>query len=214
MQISMALQNASVKLEGYPEVVYPGPIYPNNFGELEKLDGGGFYIVEGDAEAIRKRYVSLDMQGIANLHFNCEGKSASTVEIAVEEEIQGKDFTNTIVTLRFEGCLKTGKPADIDFNRLFDKIYGQGAYFVMKNTIKLSTIEFEEVHIATQQSLEEVEEQLIKENAGQLSVYPVDTEIALTKSLLHGFNMEKDEGERVADFEQKIREEIEKIFTQ
>ena len=34
------------QVEGYGRIVYPGPLFPNSFAELEKLERGGFYIVE------------------------------------------------------------------------------------------------------------------------------------------------------------------------
>jgi len=37
-------------LEGYRNVVLPGPLFPNSFSELEKLDCGGFYIVQTSSQ--------------------------------------------------------------------------------------------------------------------------------------------------------------------
>ena len=34
----------------YQNFVYPGPIFPNNFQELEDLEYGSFYIVDTDSE--------------------------------------------------------------------------------------------------------------------------------------------------------------------
>ena len=33
------------KIEGYGTIAYPGPLFPNSFSELEKLETGGFYII-------------------------------------------------------------------------------------------------------------------------------------------------------------------------
>ena len=38
-----------MRKEGYGLMTYPGPLFPNNFKELEKLKHGGFYIVDVDA---------------------------------------------------------------------------------------------------------------------------------------------------------------------
>src|SRR3989338_5743067 len=36
------------KIEGYGTIAYPVPLFPNSFSELEKLEIGGFYIVENN----------------------------------------------------------------------------------------------------------------------------------------------------------------------
>ena len=52
---------------------------------------------------------------------------------------------NTIVLIRIYGKLKTGRVTDINFKEIFDKCYSQGAFFVMRNTVKVVSAEFEEI---------------------------------------------------------------------
>ena len=60
-------------MPGYRNVVYPGPLFPNNFHELEELKGGGFYIYDNGEvkrhEIAIKKVVSIRVDA---LHKNSE----------------------------------------------------------------------------------------------------------------------------------------------
>jgi hypothetical protein len=38
-------------------VIYPGPLFPNNFSELEELHSGGFYIADKTTEGLNLKYI-------------------------------------------------------------------------------------------------------------------------------------------------------------
>jgi hypothetical protein len=126
------------------------------------------------------------------------------------EQIKGKEFINTIVTIRLFGTLEIGKPSDIDFREIIQTLYDKGAYFVMKNTNALVSKEFEEIKIDAS-TVEDVEEKLIKEHLGQIKI-DVSDEKALTKDLIHMLSTSRQEGEKVADFEKRVKEEVGKIL--
>ena len=56
----------------------------------------------------------------------------------------------------------------------------------------------------------QVEEEIIKENLSKIKVVFDQEQIA--KQLLHSLNLEKDEGERVIDFESRLTKDLNKIF--
>jgi len=190
-------------------IAYPGPLFPNNFRELEKLGNGGFYIVEDD----KLEWQPIQIYNTYKIDIDCNHKSIEEVEEEFLKEIQDKEFIDTIVTIRLQGILKSGKPSDINFKEIFNKFYEKGAYFVMKNTNKLTTKEFEEIKIE-KNSVEDIEESLIKEHLGQIKVKDLDIikEEKLTKELINILNQERKEGERVTDFEKRINGEIEKVL--
>ena len=190
-------------------IAYPGPLFPNNFRELEKLGNGGFYIVEDD----KLEWQPIQIYNTYKIDIDCNHKSIEEVEEEFLKEIQDKEFIDTIVTIRLQGILKSGKPSDINFKEIFNKFYEKGAYFVMKNTNKLTTKEFEEIKI-DKHSVEDIEESLIKEHLGQIKVKDLDIikEEKLTKELINILNQERKEGERVTDFEKRINGEIEKVL--
>ena len=202
----------SKKEPDYGVIAYPGPLFPNSFSELEKLENGGFYIVE-KTDKLGLKYEPIVIYNVLSLNINCNNKSPEQIKAELEEKIKGKEFINTIVTIRLSGCLDSGKPSDINIKEIFSKLYDKSAYFVMKNTSKLTTKELDKVEVKTS-SVEEVEESLIKESLGQIKVdnLNVEEEENLTKQFMAVLSKEKQDGEHVADFEKRIKEDIEKII--
>ena len=196
----------------YGLIAYPGPLFPNSFSELEKLENGGFYIVEKTSK-LELKYEPIVIYNVFSLNIDCDNKSPEKIKAEIEEKIKGREFINTIVTIRLAGTLDSGKPSDINIKDIFTKIYDNGAYFIMKNTAKLTAKELDKVKVQTS-SVEEVEDSLIKESIGQIKVdgLGVEKEEKLTKQLMAILGKEKQEGERVADFERRIKEDIEKII--
>ena len=200
------------KEPGYGLIAYPGPLFPNSFSELEKLENGGFYILEKTDNGIKLKHEPVIVYNVFSLKLDCNNKSPEQIKEELEEKIKNKEFINTIVTIRLTGTLDSGKPSDINIKEIFSKLYDKGAYFVMKNTSGLKTKELDEIKIQAD-SIEDTEESLIKESLGKIKVdnLSVEEEKKLTKQLMAILSNEKEEGERVADFEKRIREEIEKV---
>jgi exonuclease SbcD len=184
----------------YKNVVYPGPLFPNNFAELEK--GMGSFCIYDNGKIELK---SLDLAKAFLLEIDCEGKTPDKVTGEIEEKIKDKDFTDTIILMRLSGRLSSGRPSDISFKNIISKTNEQGAYFVMKNTSKLTAPEFEEVQIQTS-NIDEIEEKIISENLGQFKIDRDEKESIF--SIMNLLNKEKDEGETNRDFEERVRRDI------
>ncbi len=196
----------SEKIEGYGTIAYPGPLFPNNFKELEELSKGGFFIVTDNSV----EWQPVQIYNTEHIKVECEHRKPEDVEREILDGISKKEFINTIVTLRLSGVLECGKPSDIDFKEIFKRLYEKSAFFVMKNTNALSTKEFEEVKVSAS-SIEDIEEDIIKEHAGQIEIEDFSPEL-VTKELMNVINKEKDEGEKVGDFEKKVSDEVKKIL--
>jgi len=193
----------------YGLIAYPGPLFPNNFAELEKLHNGGFYIIEDG----KIEWEPITIYNIYSINIDCNQKNPEEIEKEFLKEAEKKEFINTIVTIRLEGTLKSGKPSDINFKEIFNSFYEKEAYFVMKNINKLITKDLEEIKIE-QGSVEDVEEALIKEHLGQIRVEGLDIEkeSRLTKRLMDSLSIEKEEGEKSADFEKRVKDEVNKLL--
>ncbi|MEK6949136.1 MAG: hypothetical protein AABX34_02870, partial [Nanoarchaeota archaeon] len=196
-------------IEGYGTIAYPGPLFPNSFSELEKLETGGFYIVENNKPV----WHPIQVYNIHKIIIGCNGKSPEQVYDEITSNIKGKEFINTIVLIRLYGSLSSGKPHDIDFKEIFATLYSKSAYFVMKNTNALTTQEFEEIKIDAK-SVEDTEEAIIKEHLGQISLKGIDTkkEESLIKEIMNVLTTEKQEGENAADFEKRVKDEMGKVM--
>jgi exonuclease SbcD len=188
----------------YGLIAYPGPLFPNNFKELEELGRGGFFIVQdGKAD-----WQPVQIMNTFSIGLDCAHKTPEEVEAGLLSQIQNKEFNETIVIIRLYGTLRSGKPSDLDFKKIFEAIYGKSAYFVMKNTNKLSAKGFEEVKVE-QASVEEIESKIVTEHLGQLKLFSPDEEQRLVKELMHILAAEKDEGEKVAQFNKRLMSELE-----
>jgi len=194
-------------VKDYGIIAYPGPLFPNNFKELEQLGGGGFYIIEDT----KVSFEPLQMYNVFPIKIDCNHKTPDKVKELILTEIKNQEFINTIVTIRLYGVLESGKQNDVDLKEVFQLLYDKGAYFVMKNTNALSTKEFEEIKVNTG-SADEIERSIIKEHLGQSKRFTVEKEERLIHSLMQVLNTEKNEGENVSDFETRITDELNKVF--
>ena len=197
------------KIEGYGTIAYPGPLFPNSFSELEKLERGGFYIMENNALT----WHPIQLYNIHKIIIDCSQKNPEQVCDEIVNEIKGKEFINTIVLIRLFGSLGSGKPYDIDFKEIFAMLYNKSAYFVMKNTNSLTAKEFEEIKIG-EKSVEDTEDAIIKEHLGQIKVSNMDIkkEELIIKEMIKALSTEKQEGETNADFEKRVKEEANKVL--
>ncbi len=192
----------------YGLIAYPGPLFPNSFAELEKLEKGGFYIVENN----KATWEPIQIHNTFSISINCNHLTPEQVKEELQNKIKGREFINTIVTLRLYGSLASGKPSDIDLKDIFEQLYGKSAYFVMKNTAALTSKEFEEIKIDAG-SVEQIEAGLIKEHLGQLKVEGLtEKEEELVKSLMATLNTDKNEGETNMDFSRRIKEDAKNVL--
>ncbi|HYD02951.1 MAG TPA: exonuclease SbcCD subunit D [Alphaproteobacteria bacterium] len=200
----------------HKNVVYPGPLFPANFEELEELGVGGFFIYNdtlihhGDSHFER---IDINIKNTLPIKIDCNHKSPEEVYQMILDKITGKELLNTIVLIRVAGTLKTGKVSDINFKELFLKCYAQGAFYVMRNTVKVLSSEYEELRIEDY-SPEDIEESMIKEHIGQIKVsgFTSEKELVITKELMHFLSSEKHEGEKVYEYDDRIKKDIDKLL--
>ena len=197
------------KIEGYGIIAYPGPLFPNSFSELEKLENGGFYIYDNGA----LRWEPIQLYNICKITKDCTGKDPNQITNEVIKELNGKEFNNTLVLIRLNGILESGKPSDINFKEIFDFLYEKSAYFVMKSSHAVSSKEFREIKQDVK-SVIDIETLLIREHLGQMKLSGIsrEKEEALIKNLMQALSSEKFEDERQADFEKRVKEELKGVI--
>ncbi len=181
--------------EGYGKIVYPGPLFPNNFKEIEELGKGSLCIVDDKLNVVRK-FLEIG-KGVVSI--SVSGENPNEINSKVENLILENDFSGKIVTLRISGELETGKVSDVKIREYAKKIEERGAVHVLKNTNKLKMKEFEEVKL--QGEVKDIEKELIKANLGQ---FKIENEEDITEELIELFSQEKLDGETNAIFESRI----------
>ncbi len=200
-----------VEKEEYGILTYPGALFPNNFAELERYNTGGYYIISVENNQQNIVWKPLEVIKHENFTLNCAHKGPEVVSFEIANHFNNKDLTNCLITLRLKGELNKGRVSDINFKEIFNQLYKQGAYFVMKNTSKLNSEEFEEIKLSNSNP-ENVEEEIIKEHLQQIKLFDLQTEFHLTKSLIQSLNTLKQEGETISDFNKRIEDEITKLL--
>ena len=184
--------------------VYPGPIFPNNFAELEDLTHGRFYIVDTDSEENLKR-IDLKIKEVEPIEVEVRDAVRATDQIIAE--INKREIENKIVLLRVSGRLENGKHSDIKFPQIEEHVKNKGAYFMLKNTHNLKLRE-PELEIDVRET-ENIEEETIKiyseKNPSEFN--------KLIPQLINSMAIEKQEGETNESFNDRVIEESKKILS-
>ncbi|MFH1591239.1 MAG: DNA repair exonuclease [archaeon] len=192
---------------GRKNVVFPGPVFPNNFAEIEKLQQGSMVIYEDG----KIEHVAIKVKPIRSLTIDCAGKTPGEVQAGLEA-LATPDIKDHIVTLRLKGELSEGRTVDIDFSAVFDLFMDAGAYVVMKNTAQLSGKEFERITVK-EGSVESVESRIIDEHLGQKDIGKAkEDERSYIVDLMRQLDTQKQEGETQATYEERISGLLESLL--
>ena len=187
----------------YHNFVYPGPVFPNNFQELEDLRYGGFYIVDTDKQNPLEK---IELKIKEPISFTFEITNAVTAIEKIISELNKQDLEDKIVLLRVKGELEDSKNSDIDFQKIRDFVLEKKAYFFIKNTHELKTKEIE-LDIETRNA-ENIEDETIK-------IYSEKNPSDFNKfifQLMNSLSIEKQEGETTESFTNRLMEEGKKIL--
>jgi DNA repair protein SbcD/Mre11 len=185
--------------------VYPGPIFPNNFQELEDLKYGSFYLV--DTEALTKsQKIELKIKDVLGLTIEVKDASAATQKII--SEIEAHKLDDKIVLLRVIGELENGKPSDIKFQQIEELVKRKGAYFMLKNTHDLKAKQVDlDVELEDKPS-EDIEEEAIKlyseENPSDFN--------KMIPELMNTLSIDKQEGEKSEVFNTRLLESAKRLL--
>jgi len=189
----------------YQNFVYPGPIFPNNFQELEDLQHGSFYIVDTDRENPLQK---MELKIKDTVLIDIEIKSAVDATEKIISEIEKRDVEDKIILLRIKGALESGSHSDIKFSQIEEAAARKKAYFLLKNTHELKTKEVEmEIEIKNIDNIEEESINLYSEQNPNSFNFN-----SLIPSLMNSLSIDKQEGEKLESFTNRLLEETKKIL--
>lgn len=183
--------------------VYPGPLFPNTFRELEDLEKGSFVLVDTEStEPVE--FIKIPTKKVEKISIKLEDGFLATEQIILE--LKKRSLKDKIILLRIFGELKRGKNSDIKFSQIQDYIDSQEAYFILKNTHDLKTKETElELEVDTEENIEEKTIDLYsKQNPSELN--------SLLPQLINALSIEKQEDEKNETFNRRLLEEAKKIL--
>ena len=184
--------------------VYSGPIFPNNFQELEELKYGSFYIVNVNQGVMNYKKQDIKLKDVEVI--DIEIKNALTATEKILLELEKRNLTDKIVMLKLSGDIEEGKVSSINFKQIEARVLEKKAFTFVKSISQLS---MEEAHLEIQVSeASQIEEvilkDLIEKNPGQF--------IHLVNPLINSLSIEKQEDEKASVFEDRLFSEINKIL--
>lgn len=186
----------------YEKFIYPGPVFPNNFQELEDLGQGGFYIVDSELNSLKK--VPLRIKETIPITIEIENALTATEKII--SELEKTNIHDKIVLLRLKGEIKTGSNADIKYQRIEEYSSQKGAYFLLRNTHDLITKEIEfEIEIKDTENIEdETIKSFSKDNPSDFNT--------MIHNLMGALFLEKQEGETNESFSNRVLDGAKKVL--
>lgn len=201
-----ALGHIHIRLQ-YRNFVYPGPLFPNNFAELEKLKHGSFSIVDTkNSEPVR--IIELPLKEVEVIEIKVSDGLTATEEII--SEFEKRNIQDKIVLLRVKGELENSRQSDIKFQRIEEFAAEKKAYVLLRNTHELKTkeIEFDKDIAERNVESENFEDDIIKifleKNPGSFD--------DKTSLLINSLSIEKEEGETTESFTSRLLEDSRKIL--
>lgn len=189
---------------GKTNAAYSGPIYPNNFEELEEMKHGRFQMVHVQDGIIRRDTIPLRLKDVLTLKIDLDNTLTATEKIIME--LSNHILEDRIILLRLKGNFKSGKISDIRFLEIENFVKDKGAYVFVKN---IAGLKMEETKIEVDETdMEKVEETLIKDHFEKSEVKFSEKVPALLKAL----GAEKQEDEKNQIFHDRLLSELKSIL--
>lgn len=187
----------------YQNFIYPGPIFPNNFKELEDLKYGSFYIVDTELDnSLRK--VELKIKDVVLIEMEIRNTISVTEKII--DELKNKELEDKVILLRIRGELENGKVSDIKFAKIEEFAKEKQAYFLLRNTHDLKSKEVKmELEIG---DTEDIENETIKVYSNQ---NPSDFN-ELIPQIMNVFSIEKQEDEKSDVFVNRLLDGTKRVL--
>lgn len=184
-------------------LVYSGPIFPNNFEELEELGNGQFYIIESD-NFVNPIKVPIKIRDVLRINVSVNSSVGATEKII--SEIDRYPIKDKIVLLRVSGNILDGNSSEIKFDEIEKVVKNKEPFIFIKNTSKLL---FKEENIYFDSSdIQNAEEELIIKCKESMPEKFKDK----LESTIKAMNTEKNEGESNNVFSERLIEELKIIF--
>jgi len=187
--------------------VYPGPLFPNNFRELEDLEKGHFVIFDTDSSQPIER-IHLPNKKIEKITVEIEDGLTATEEILLE--LNNRVLEDKIVLLRVKGELNKGKNSDIKFQKIEEYVKSRNAFFFLKNTHDLKTPEsdFGFYSSGREKSSDNIEKETINAYSQE---NPSDFN-KLIPELMNIMSLEKQEDEKTETFNSRLFGEARRVL--
>ncbi|MEM2956005.1 MAG: DNA repair exonuclease [Candidatus Pacearchaeota archaeon] len=193
----------NMKIDG-KLIIYPGPLFPNNFSELEELGNGGFFIVNEKNKNIEIERYEIKEKNIFQINVNADCKAPEIITSEIVQKLKHEKIKDNIVMIKITGTLAMGKTSDINFLEIEKEAKKGGCYTLLKNLSGLENPEFKIKSELKSENVEDIEKEIISKQKGEFSKF--------SNLLIKSMIIEKLEGEKSEAFESRLMEEFSKII--
>jgi len=185
-------------------IVYPGPLFPNNFSELEELGSGGFFLVNAGDKIETERY-EIGMKNISSIEINADGKYPEIITSEIIGKIKKESIKDKIILLKISGTLSRGKTSEINFREIDEEAKKAECYSLLKNISGLESPEFKIKVELKSENVDEIEKEVI-------SKLKQDDFAKFAEQLVKILEIEKIEGEKTETFEKRLTDDFSKVL--
>ena len=189
----------SNEFKDYGKIVFPGPTFPNNFKELYDLKTGSFVVLDTDTNS--EKTVEIKLKEVLTFNVNLKDKTPDEINEYLIDYFKEFDIVDKIVLIRLYGKVD-GLVGDINFRNLLNFLEHKKPFCILKNSFSLQS-NMDEIKDIKIGSLDDIEDKLISENSDDVSY---------VHSLLKIFNSEKQEGETISSFEERLFQDLNSII--
>lgn len=191
---------------------YSGALFPNNFKEL-KEEEPTFNLCEFDFDTKQTKIEKITLDTYKKEHIPILVENLNPIEAKnkILEEIEKKDIEDKIILLEIEGTID-GKITQIELNKIIANLYEKGVFHVLKNTYKLKSNLLDNQNIITEDEPQKIENKIIEDTLKDIKD---KEEYKLKKELIQkllGLQLTKLDEEKVAQYEKRIIDEIDKVL--
>ena len=160
------------ELPGYPNVVFPGPLFSGYGKDIEETAKGtkrGFYVVTFDDKVRSIEFVPIEIFDGEFLEYDATGKNSHQAMKDLTKKLDDLEVNGKILIVRLKGELSGGKTSDIDIMELRRKLASRGALYVQFNRFSLTTKEYSGNKVSGE-DVPTIEANLFRENIGTVAV--------------------------------------------
>jgi len=186
-------------------IAYPGPLFPNNFSELEEMEHGGFLIVKEKNRKIEIEKYEIRTKNLFSIEINADGKPSEIITSEIIQKIKHENIKDTVLMIKISGTMSRGKTSDINFREIEGEAKKSECYSLLKNISGLENPEFKLKVELKSENVDEIEKDII-------SKQKIDDFSKFSEQLLRSLETEKLEGEKTETFEARLLDEFSKII--
>lgn len=188
---------------------YPGPLFPNNFSEMKREKPTFNYCTfDKNSRKTTIERVFLDTYETSYISIEFDETNPALAREQIFEKIQDVEVENKIVLLEISGTID-GKISELELTKVMRQIYEKGAIQILKNTYKLTPLSLKNISVDPSKDIKTLENEIILEFLKESN--NKNEETSLLNSLL-SLDLEKKEGEKVYQYEQRVGETIKKAL--